>query len=79
MPKQKATDMKWVVKQMTALANKKFGSDWSLVIGHEAGEPQVEARQTSRQMPAGRKGGRVVQSLVWCNGRIESRTTVAAK
>jgi len=68
MPKPTASDVKKAVKQVTDLAKKKFGKDWSLIISHDSSGMQIEARRTD---------GKLVQSVVWTNGRIESRTSVA--
>jgi len=67
MPQPSASELKKIIRQVTALANKKFGRDWSLVISNE-GSMQIEARHTE---------GKLVQAVVWTGGRIESRTTVA--
>jgi hypothetical protein len=61
-------ETKKIVKQVTSIANEKLGKDWSLVIRRDGGELQVEARKVE---------GVVVRSVVWCGGRIESRTSVA--
>ncbi len=60
-------DIRKAVKQVRALANEKFGKDWSLIISNDSGV-QIEGRHTK---------GNVVQSVVWINGRIESRTRAA--
>lgn len=65
---QPPSELKKIVRQVTALANRKFGKDWSLVISHEGGSMQIEARHTD---------GKLVQAVVWTGGRIESRTMVA--
>ena len=61
-----SADLKKIVRQITDLANKKFGRDWSLVVSHDGGL-QIEGRHTD---------GRIIQSVVWSGGRIESRTFV---
>jgi len=68
MPKQPAMDMKKIVRLVRAEANRKFGRDWSLVLSHEGGNAQIEARHTD---------GRLVQTIAWRDGRIESRTMAA--
>jgi len=69
MPQPSSPEIKKAVKQVTALANRKFGRDWSLVISNE-GSLQIEARHTD---------GKLVQAVVWTGGRIENRTSVAGK
>ncbi|MBM3304123.1 MAG: hypothetical protein FJY76_03420 [Candidatus Aenigmarchaeota archaeon] len=68
MPRQPAMDMKKIVRLVRAEANKKFGRDWSLVLSHEGGRPQIEARHAD---------GKLVRTIAWRDGRIESRTMMA--
>jgi hypothetical protein len=68
MPQPPASELKKIVRQVEALANKKFGKDWSLVISHEGGSMQIEARHND---------GKLAQAIVWINGRIENRTCVS--
>jgi hypothetical protein len=67
MPSPSSPGIRKAVKQVTAMANRKFGKDWSLLISNDSGL-QIEARHMD---------GKIVQSIVWIGGRIESRTTVA--
>lgn len=69
MPSPSTPDIRKAVKQVRALANGKFGKDWSLIISNDGGL-QIEGRHTD---------GRIIQSVVWVNGRVESRTRAAPK
>jgi hypothetical protein len=62
-----ATDIKKAVKLVRDAANKRFGRDWSLIISNDNGL-QIEGRHSD---------GMIVQSVIWVDGRLESRTTAA--
>jgi len=76
MPAPSSPDIRKAVKLVRDAANRKFGKDWSLIISNERGM-QIEGRHTDGRVVQGRGGGRLIQSIVWIDGRVESRTTVA--
>ncbi len=69
MPPQSSPEIRKAVKQVRALANGKFGKDWNLITSNDGGL-QIEDQHTE---------GRIIRSIVWIDGRIESRTMAAKK